>query len=125
MVFSTLNSSNVQVAYDWTVLDQASRTNSIALQYRVGESGTLINVDTPSSSVYSTGTVGRASGTTYSQILPVATENKPIVQVRWIYWESVSTGGGSRDRLGLDEISITGNSASPTISTSLTTIIGK
>lgn len=124
MEFSTLNSSNVQVAYvAWTVLDQASRTNSIALQYRVGESGTWINVDNPSSSVYSTGTVGRANGTTYSQTLPVAAENKPIVQVRWIYWESV-TASGSRDRLGLDEISITGNSASPTISTSLTTISG-
>ena len=115
---------NVQVSWiAWTVLDQASRTNSIALQYRVGESGTWINVDSPSSSVYATGTVGRVNGVAFTQNLPVAAENKPIVQVRWIYWESISTGGGSRDRLGIDEISINGSSTSPFLSVSPTSIL--
>jgi hypothetical protein len=124
MEFNTTANTNVQVSWvAWTVLDQTSRTNSIALQYRVGESGTWTNVDTPTSSVYATGTAGRANGVSYTQTLPAGANNQPIVQVRWVYWESAGSAG-SRDRLGIDEVSITGNSTLPTISTSINTISG-
>ena len=104
--FSTTGLSNIGVSYvAWTVLDQASRTNSIALQYRAADTGTWINVDSPVSSVYTTSTVGRANGVSYSQVLPAGANNQAIVQVRWIYWESAGTTG-SRDRLGIDNISI-------------------
>jgi hypothetical protein len=92
----------------WTVLNQASYTNSIALQYRAGDSGTWINVDNPSSSVYTTGTVGRANGVSYTQTLPVGANNAAVVQIRWVYWISAGSSG-SRDRLGIDNISVTGS----------------
>src|SRR5690606_34218614 len=47
--------------------------------------------------------------------LPSAANNKPIVQVRWIYWISAGTSG-SRDRLGIDDIAINGT-ALPTCTT--------
>ena len=118
--FSTTGKENIQVsAIRWTKLDQTFRTMSIALQYRIGDSGTWIDVDSPSSSVYSTGIVGRANGVSDTQNLPVSTNNKPIVQIRWIYWESNAGTGGSRDRLGLDEVSITGTDISTTPALSL------
>ncbi|MBK7761850.1 MAG: SprB repeat-containing protein [Bacteroidetes bacterium] len=115
---STTGLSNITVSWvAWTVLDQTSYTNSIALQYRVGESGTWIDVDNPVSSVYTTSTIGRASGVSYTQTLPAGANNQPIVQVRWIYWVS-GGASGSRDRLGIDNISISGSPActTPTIS---------
>ncbi|WP_344816844.1 T9SS sorting signal type C domain-containing protein [Flavobacterium cheonanense] len=112
--FSTTGLSNISVSWiAWTKLDQASYTNSIALQYRVGDTGAWTNVDSPSSSVYSTSTVGRVNGVSYTQTLPAGANNQAVVQVRWIYWASAGTTG-SRDRLGIDEVSITGTGA-PTI----------
>ncbi|WP_345088803.1 T9SS sorting signal type C domain-containing protein [Flavobacterium chungnamense] len=117
---STTGLSNISVSWiSWTKLDQASYTNSIALQYRVGDTGTWTNVDSPSSSVYSTSTAGRASGVSYTQTLPAGANNQTIVQVRWIYWVSAGASG-SRDRLGIDEVSITGTSA-PTINGTIVT----
>jgi hypothetical protein len=116
---STTGKTNISVSWvSWTKLDQTSYTCSMALQYRVGESGTWINVDNPSSSVYSTSTAGRANATSYSQTLPAGAENQSIVQLRWIYWISAGSSG-SRDRLGIDEISVTGTSgnSSPTVTT--------
>lgn len=116
---STTGKTNISVSWvSWTKLDQSSYTCSMALQYRAGESGTWINVDNPSSSVYSTSTVGRSNATSFSQTLPVGAENQSIVQLRWIYWISAGSSG-SRDRLGIDEISITGISgnSSPTVTT--------
>ncbi|MBK6450470.1 MAG: right-handed parallel beta-helix repeat-containing protein [Saprospiraceae bacterium] len=105
---ATTGLTNINVNWvAWTVLDQASLTNSIALQYRVGESGTWINVDNPISSVYTTSTPLRANGISYSQILPVGANNQAIIQIRWIYWVS-GGASGSRDRLGIDDISVTG-----------------
>jgi len=116
---STLGREDITVAWAaWTVLDQASYTNSIALQYRVGDSGTWINVDDPSSSVYSTSTTGRSNAVSYSQNLPAAADDKAIVQVRWVYWSSAGSSG-SRDRLAIDEISISGSllPTTPTVTT--------
>src|SRR5690606_33123417 len=111
---STLGKENISVSYvAWTKLDQNSRTNSIALQYRVGETGTWINVDSPNSSVYTTSAVGRSNGVNFNLNLPSEANDKPIVQVRWIYWESSGTSG-SRDRLGIDDILITGEDSNST-----------
>jgi hypothetical protein len=110
---NTLGQSNIQVSWVVrTILQQASRDNSIALQYRIGISGNFIDVGT-TSTFSSTGTVANAFAS-YTETLPAAAENQSVVQVRWIYWESVSTSG-SRDRLAVDDISITAtNSADVT-----------
>lgn len=104
---NTTGKTNVQV--NWTVstiLQPASRDNSIALQYRIGSSGNFIDVGS-SSTFSSTGTIS-GTAANYSEILPAAANNQPEVQVRWIYWESTGTTG-SRDRLAIDEITIDGN----------------
>lgn len=118
---ATTGFSNITVSWvAWTVLDQTAYSNSIALQYRLGESGTWIDVDNPASSLYSTSTITRANGVSYSQILPPSANDQAIVQVRWIYWVSGGTSG-SRDRLGIDNISISGTASCTTPSISLVT----
>ena len=103
---NTTGMTNIEI--QWTVrliLQQASRDNSVALQYRIGNTGNFADIGT-TSTYNSTGqVVGHSSA--YSELLPAAAENQPEVQVRWIYWES-SGASGSRDRLSLDEISIGG-----------------
>ncbi|WP_025763006.1 ExeM/NucH family extracellular endonuclease [Dyadobacter tibetensis] len=97
-----------------TVTNASSRDNSVALQYRVGNSGNFINVGT--SSVYTSAgkSVGDASGV-FSEVLPSSANDKAEVQVRWIYWESSEGLTGSRDRIAVDEISINGQSTGPDI----------
>ena len=126
---NTLGKTNILV--QWTVrtiLQQAARDNSIALQYRLGTSGNFIDVGT-STTFSSTGTSNN-DFQTFSETLPTAAENSPEVQVRWIYWESVSTSG-SRDRLAVDDINIHVGCTPPTsqpsalgLSSTYTTING-
>jgi len=106
IAINTTGSTNIDV--QWTarlILQQASWDNNIALQYRIGTSGNFIDIGT--TSTFST--VGQAVGynQTYTETLPVAAENQPVVQVRWIYWATAG-GSGSRDRIALDDISIGG-----------------
>lgn len=86
-----------------TITNQASRDNSMALQYRIGTTGNFIDVGT-TSTYSSTGTVA-GDATSYSELLPSGVENQAEVQLRWIYWESVSVSG-SRDRLAITNIDI-------------------
>ena len=115
VAIDTTGQTNVQVSWvARTILQQASRDNSLALQYRLGTSGNFIDIDP---STYTS--AGKTAGdfATFTNVaLPVAAENQPVVQVRWIYWESVSTSG-SRDRIAVDDISITASSgpAVPTV----------
>lgn len=117
VAINTTGLSNIQVSWICkTIKNQSSRDNSIALQYRVGTSGNFINVGT-TNTYSSAGMANGHSSSTYTETLPAGAENQSVVQVRWIYWESVSTSG-SRDKISVDDISITGSSsgscASPT-----------
>ena len=109
---NTVGKTNLTVQWAVkTILQQASRDNSIALQYRLGTSGNFIDVGT-STTYSSTGTaVGNSQ--TFSEVLPAAAENQSVVQVRWVYWESVSTSG-SRDRLSIGNVSIIQGCTPPT-----------
>ncbi|MFN8244143.1 MAG: endonuclease [Ferruginibacter sp.] len=101
---NTTGLTNIQV--QWTIrviLQQASRDNSIALQYRIGTSGNFTDIGT-TTTFSSTGQANGASAS-FTETLPVAAENKPEVQIRWIYWESAGSSN-SRDRLAIDDISI-------------------
>lgn len=93
-----------------TILQQTNYDNSIALQYRIGTTGTWNNVGT--TSTYST--QGKEIGdisALFTEQLPVSAENQSVVQVRWIYWSS-NGSSGSRDRINIDEINITGGTTS-------------
>jgi endonuclease G len=122
VAIDTTGQTNIKVSWmARTILQQASRDNSIALQYRVGTTGNFTDVDP---STYTS--AGKANGdfATFTNVaLPAAAENQPVVQVRWVYWESVSTSG-ARDRIAVDDISITSASgpATPAISVSTTTL---
>ncbi len=113
VAIDTTGKTNIQVSWiARTILQQSSRDNSIALQYRIGTSG---NFNDLNPSVYTS--AGNAAGraASFGPIsLPAMAENQPIVQVRWIYWESAGSTG-SRDRIAIDEISITAdNTVTPT-----------
>ncbi|MGB4845622.1 MAG: endonuclease [Ferruginibacter sp.] len=106
---NTTGSTNIQV--QWTVrliLQQTSRDNSIALQYRIGTTGNFIDIGTTSTYSSTSQTVNHFQ--TFAETLPAAAENQAEVQLRWIYWES-NGSSGSRDRLAIDDISI--GAASP------------
>lgn len=102
---NTVGKSSITVSWKViTILNQASRDNSIALQYRVGTTGNYIDIG--STSTYSSTGTANGANQSYSEVLPAGAENQSEVQLRWIYWESVSTSG-SRDRLAITDISVT------------------
>jgi endonuclease/exonuclease/phosphatase family metal-dependent hydrolase len=111
VAINTTGLTNIQVSWLCkTIKNQSSRDNSIALQYRVGTSGNFTNVGT-TSTYTSAGKVAVDVSPTYTETLPVGAENQAVVQVRWLYWESVSTSG-SRDKISVDDISISGSTSS-------------
>jgi predicted extracellular nuclease len=107
IAINTIGKTNILV--NWTgrtVLQQASRDHSLALQYRIGTSGDFINLG-DASQVYTSADKAVGDFASFSLILPPALENQSLVQLRWIYWESAGTAG-SRDRIALDDVSIGG-----------------
>jgi hypothetical protein len=77
---------------------------NLRLQYRVGTSGNFTDVPGPVQFV-----AGAATGDATilgPTALPADCNNKPIVQLRWIYFESSAGNAGTRPRLRLDDISV-------------------
>jgi endonuclease I len=108
LVVAINTTGNTNIDIQWTaslILQQPSWDNNIALQYRIGTTGNFIDIGTTSTFSTTGQVVGYSQ--TYIETLPVAAENQPIVQVRWIYWATAG-GSGSRDRIALDDISIGG-----------------
>lgn len=99
-----------------TILQQASYDNSIALQYRIGTTGTFTNI-AGSNTYTSAGKAANAtSETSFSNFaLPAAAEGQSVVHIRWIYWNSAGSTG-ARDRISVKNISITA-ATPPTITT--------
>jgi hypothetical protein len=101
---NTSGRSGIQVT--WTAADQTAGTGTrsmgLALQYRVGASGTFTTV---SSTTYTSSGSAQSAAQTFSAItLPSACDNQSVVHLRWIYYEIGTTG--SRDAISLDEISV-------------------
>lgn len=109
----------------WTAADNlatASRVNAIALQYRVGTSGTFTTV---ASSTYNTTGGSQKAAETFTNIaIPSACDNQAVVQLRWIYWEV--SGAGGRDPIRLDDITVSSSAVSttPTLSTTPSSLTG-
>jgi endonuclease/exonuclease/phosphatase family metal-dependent hydrolase len=102
---NTTGLSNINVSWNCkTIYNQASRDNSIALQYRIGNTGSFINLG--SSSTYSsTGNGNGHTSAAFLETLPAGAENQALVQLRWIYWESAGSSG-SRDKISIDNIAV-------------------
>lgn len=73
---------------------------TVQVQYRIGHTGAWTNLPTQ---IYTADPSGAAS-LTVSDTLPSAVENKPEVQLRWIYY--IQSNFTSGDRIGIDNISI-------------------
>ncbi len=105
----SVNSTNRQnLKITWTAAElgqNGSRGNSVTLQYRVGISGPWNNI---SATTYSTNTaqLNTAAQTFTDVLIPTDADNQSVVQVRWLYFMSSGTTG-SRDRIRLDDITIT------------------
>lgn len=81
-----------------------ARVWKIRLQYRFGTTGLFTDVQGP---VEFTSSVASGDSITFAPVLlPSECDNQPVVQVRWIYFESSAGVGGSRPSLRLDDIQI-------------------
>jgi hypothetical protein len=109
LAVNTTGLSNIRATWTArTVLQQTARDNSIALQWRIGTTGDFTDV---AATEYTSAGNALGHSQAFTNIaLPAACENKPVVQLRWMYWESAGSSG-SRDRLAIDEVSITGTAA--------------
>ena len=109
VALNTTGRSSITVGFTAQQLnDGNSRINGLRLQYRVGTSGNFTDVSPITE--YLTAATGVNGEQTFSGIvLPSEVNNQPVVQVRWVYYEY--SGSGSRDRIRLDEISITSSPA--------------
>ena len=109
VAINTTGKTAIQVSWVChTIFQQASRDNSVALQYRVGTSGNFTDVGT-TSTYTSLNKTAIDTSPTFIETLPADAENQPVVQVRWIYWES-NGSAGSRDRIAIDDVAITASS---------------
>jgi len=101
----TTGRQNIDVSY--TLRDIDANDNAIqpvALQYRVGDSGSFTNVDAAYVADATAGPGLEQPVTPISVVLPAAVNNQPLVQVRVITGNAV----GSDEWVGVDDIEVTG-----------------
>ncbi|MFY7741864.1 MAG: fibronectin type III domain-containing protein [Flavobacterium sp.] len=99
------------------------RINGLRLQYRIGNTGDFTDVS--ATEYLTTNTTALNGSQTFSSVnLPSACNNQSIVHLRWIYYISSGTANG-RDRIRLDEISVSSSAATsnPTVTTTAATSI--
>ena len=103
LALNTTARNNISVI--WTAQDLSSGSNKqthLALQYRVGNTGDFTTI---ASSIYSTIANNQRAAQNFSITLPNDCIDEPLVQIRWIYYETGS--GTTRDPIRLDDISVT------------------
>ena len=118
VALNTSNCENITVSWigrmhsNFTYSDSTpiSRFYAIACQYRIDTAGAFINL--PGNYLFncnSDSITYKAFGTadTLVAVLPDTCNNKPIVEVRWIYHQTAQNSGGPRPVLGVDDINIT------------------
>ncbi len=100
----------MQSSFTYSDSGQISRFYGIACQYRIGTSGTFVNL--PGNYLFNCNSdsvtykpVGTAD--TLVAVLPDTCNNQPVVEIRWIYHQTAQNSGGPRPTLGLDDINIT------------------
>ncbi|MCW3463270.1 Ig-like domain-containing protein [Chitinophaga nivalis] len=113
LALNTSGQQNITVSYDVMTLrnpyDGASNTriNEVALQYRIGDTGSFVTIADVAYQNNSTTQTG--SGVTTPQnlagrttLLPAACNNQPLVQLRWVNRQI--SGAGSRPSFAIDNI---------------------
>jgi hypothetical protein len=116
ITLNTTGQASINVSYNLRDVDGAAdnAVQPVALQYRVGASGSYTNLAAGFVADASTGPSLATQVTPVSVTLPAACNNQPVVQVRIITTDAV----GSDEWIGVDDISITGAGAdaAPTVS---------
>jgi predicted extracellular nuclease len=110
---NTTGQSNINVAYDLRDIDGSAdnAVQAVALQYRVGASGSYTNVPAGFVADATTGPSLATLVTHISVTLPAAVNNQPVVQIRIL----TTNAGGSDEWVGIDEINVTsGGGGGPT-----------
>lgn len=101
--------TNIRVAYLLRDVDGSAdnSTQPMALQFRVGSTGTFTNVAGGFVADASTGPSLAVQTNAVSQVLPASADNQPLVQVRIITADAV----GADEWIGVDDLSVTGTVA--------------
>ena len=95
------------ITLGWVARDYINSVNNnnmgLSIQYRIGTTGDFVDLGAANRFI-STGAA--TSSQTFSNIfLPDSCNNKPVVQVRWIYYQ-ITTNLTARDPIQLDNISV-------------------
>ena len=107
LAINTTGRANVQVSWASGFISGGSspfRPYVLRLQYRLGTSGSWSNAIAPSGAIVEFRYDNQVAPPTYT--LPLALENQPVVQLRWIYGQDGS-GSGTRPTLRLSNVSVT------------------
>lgn len=124
LALDTSSKQNINVSYNAMTIRNPygdgtnNRINEITLQYRVGTSGTfttLTGVEYQNNTTLQNTAVTTPQNVVNKSItLPSECDNQPVVQIRWVSRQV--SGNGSRPSFAIDDISVTGSTASvPTI----------
>ena len=117
---STTGYTSVQVSYVAATqrTQSADRVGAIGLQYRIGTTGTFMDVGTAYQNINTvsnlTGT-GSINPSTITVNLPASCDNLSEVQLRWVYKDVSGTGG--RPSFSIDDVSVTGTVYVPPVLT--------
>jgi predicted extracellular nuclease len=98
--------SSINISYNLRDIDGSADNaiQAVALQYRVGSSGSFTNVPTGYVADATSGPSLATLVTPVSVTLPAAVDNQPLVQIRII----TTNAAGNDEWVGVDDISITG-----------------
>jgi len=110
-VLSLVTTGKTSIVFSFKVGTQYSvgRINEIAVQYRIGTSGTFTNL--AGSAYRNIGTTNTGTGNTPIDVqtvsvnLPTGLENQSVVQFRWMIADV--SGSGNRSNFSIDDISVT------------------
>lgn len=113
LALNTTNRAQINVTWTNQTTGGGTRPYGVRLQYRLATTGPWIDVISggqiaeymaPTNS-----TSGAATTRTITAGLPTICENKPLVQLRWVYYQRPGLWSGSRPQIQVDDISVTSN----------------
>jgi len=104
---NTSGYTHIQISYNLRDIDGSSddAVQPVALQYRVGNSGTFINIDSAYVADATEGPNLAGKVTPVSVTLPPAAANQPLVQVRII----TGNASGNDEWVGIDDLQVRGD----------------
>jgi len=113
LALNTTNRAQINVGWTSQTTALGQRPYGVRLQYRIGSTGSWTDVVSAGQVVEymaPLNTSGVATTRTITAGLPTVCENKPLVQLRWVYYQRPVFSSGSRPQIQVDDISVTSNS---------------